>query len=371
MKIFYTIFILVLLFFFYIFFISEYFLFKNNLIIKSNNIEKSNNINVLIKNYKKSTIINPINWKAYFQISEFLYQYCIINNDLKILKTILPILNKIKKINKFHWESDFLIFKIEKTLSNNLNLIDQILKLNSKYPNNIEIQYELINTILDFYNTKYKNILIQTANKLLKEPHFQDKSELMLDIANKTNDFEIIKEIILNNPWLLENIKSILNNSTIEIDYYWLNQLINFKPLTYNNNNDFVLDWINKYDKISNVVYQSQLNGINFDKNNNIINGNMFWGGEISAVLNIVKPKGEILIAAYGTDSNGSFPYLSIYLSNKFINGCFVKMKKIYSFDYQTNLIGNNIITLVFENDYSDLTNKTDRNLYINSVEIK
>lgn len=99
--------------------------------------------------------------------------------------------------------------------------------------------------------------------------------------------------------------------------------------------------------------------------------GNMYWTGTISTLLNLSDGKAVITIRAAGSPANDIYPYTLVELDGEEIGEAYVNSSewKNYSFAIETNG-GKKVLSVSFINDGGNWEKKEDRNLYVGDVKI-
>jgi hypothetical protein len=100
--------------------------------------------------------------------------------------------------------------------------------------------------------------------------------------------------------------------------------------------------------------------------------GNMYWTGTISTLLNLPNGKAVISIRAAGSPANNIYPYMIIELDGEEIGEAYVNSSewRDYSFEIETNG-GKKVLSVSFINDGGNIEKKEDRNLFVGDVVTK
>jgi len=101
-------------------------------------------------------------------------------------------------------------------------------------------------------------------------------------------------------------------------------------------------------------------------------NGNMYWTGTMSAVIDVPKSATRLILRAKGSPSDNIYPYVIVELDGKEIGEAFVNNDdwKEYSFQLKAGE-GLKVLSVTFCNDGGNAEKNEDRNLYIGEARIE
>lgn len=132
----------------------------------------------------------------------------------------------------------------------------------------------------------------------------------------------------------------------------------------------FKKDFLSLYPS-SDVVTADRWRGRSSDGGHVYENGNMYWRGTMSAVLNMPQGAAALVIQAKGDPADDIYPYMVLALDGEETGEVFVDSRewKDYSFEIKSSG-GPKLLSVTFCNDGGNAEKNEDRNLYIGEARI-
>ena len=103
-------------------------------------------------------------------------------------------------------------------------------------------------------------------------------------------------------------------------------------------------------------------------------NGNMYWTGTMSAVINVPNNATRLILRAKGSPSDNVYPYMIVELDGEEIGETFVNNDDWKEYPFPLNAgagAGPKVLSVTFCNDAGNAEKNEDRNLYIGEARIE
>lgn len=332
--------------------------------------------------------INPFDSEPYYQKARILHAQGLKESKIQYFKEALALLLKAQKLNTCNPVVDLLILEVQNLLGRSpAQSFSELKALNKKFSNNHLVEKLLIEQGLMIWGSleSEEKEMLEKITRLLLSHRLLYKKYLYLigQFMDKTQNPEVLKRIIPKKSKVLNYLKGEILKHSLRVDYAWLaqtteeakkNEKTEGKSASSNERKfqNIKETWKSRFGEAKTILTNEHFLGW-FQSGKEITKGNLWSNGTIFGLGSLKPDSRQLIIKAKSSRVHDIPAYMLVRINNVILGGCYVESKDFqeYAFPVSNTTATESLVSISFENDYSDRKNNEDRNLSVQSMEVR